>query len=149
MMQPAWLSDSESTTLPIKQVTNSGSSKTTFSAVPLSDTGATLGGAGIAAASQKTQNQKIIHYALKAITMGLCILMSATAIIGLGSITGVDKSGKIFVATYMFFFSALLFMFELSSLLPPSKPTETLDHMFRRNFGFLYSSMGKSFFIIL
>ena len=99
--------------------------------------------------SQKTQNQKIIHYALKAVTMGLCVLMSATAIIGLGSITGVDKSGKIFVATYMFFFSSLLFMFELSSLLPPSKPTETLDHMFRRNFGFLYSSMGKSFFIIL
>jgi hypothetical protein len=62
-----------------------------------------------------------------------------------GVITGVDQSGKIFVGVYMFFFSGLLFLFEASEV----KKTEFLDHMFRRNFGFLYNVMGKSLFIIL
>ena len=45
----------------------------------------------------------------------------------------------------MFFFAALLFVFEGVQI----KNIETVDHIFRRNFGFLYNVMGKSFFIIL
>ena len=45
----------------------------------------------------------------------------------------------------MFFFAALLFVFEGVQI----KNIEALDHVFRRNFGFLYNVMGKSFFIIL
>ena len=62
-----------------------------------------------------------------------------------GSVTGVNATGKIFVAVYMFFFAALLFVFEGVQI----KNIEALDHVFRRNFGFLYNVMGKSFFIIL
>lgn len=60
-------------------------------------------------------------------------------------ISGVDSTGKIFVSVYMFFFATLLFAFELNQI----KPVEVIDHMFKRNFGFLYSYMGKAFFIIL
>jgi hypothetical protein len=61
------------------------------------------------------------------------------------SINGVETSGKIFVATYMLFFSTLLFMFEMMDI----RPIEWFDHMLRRNFGFLYGTLGKSLFIIL
>lgn len=60
------------------------------------------------------------------------------------NINGVDASGKIFVATYMFFFATLLFTFELIEV----RTIAWIDNLYRRNFGFLYSPMGKSFFII-
>ncbi len=50
-----------------------------------------------------------------------------------------------FIAAYMLFFSTLLFVFEAVEI----RPVEWLDHLLRRNFGFLYGAMGKSFFIIL
>jgi hypothetical protein len=60
-------------------------------------------------------------------------------------INGVDSVGKVFIAIYMLFFSTLLLMFELVEI----KPIETVDYLLRRNFGFLYGAMGKSFYIIL
>ena len=60
-------------------------------------------------------------------------------------INGVEATEKIFVATYMIFFSSLLFVFELMEI----RPMESIDHMMRRNFGFLYGTMGKSLYIIL
>lgn len=125
----------------------------------------------------KTNFSVMIQWGLRIITMSLCLLMALTALIGLsklqfldtwimisrvaiiyrdphlvywhtftaGSINGVDKSGKIFVAVYMFFFSTVLFVFEGVQI----KNVEYLDHVFRRNFGFLYSVTGKAFYIIL
>mmetsp|Transcript_10904 Transcript_10904/g.17757 ORF Transcript_10904/g.17757 Transcript_10904/m.17757 type:complete len:185 (-) Transcript_10904:873-1427(-) len=87
---------------------------------------------------------KVVYWMLKFVTMFLCVLIAATAVIGIESINGVETSGKIFVATYMLFFSSLLFMFELMDI----RPIEWVDHMLRRNFGFLYGTMGKSLFII-
>jgi hypothetical protein len=60
-------------------------------------------------------------------------------------IDGVDQSGKVFVAVYMFFFATLLFTFEFNQI----HPIESVDFMFRRNFGFLYNALGHSFYIIL
>jgi hypothetical protein len=88
------------------------------------------------------QKSPCYFYTLKAITMLLCILMSATAVIGLMDLS---SAGRIFVGVYMLFFSVLLFMFELVQI----QPWEWVDHMFQRNFGFLYSAKGKAFFIIL
>lgn len=84
-------------------------------------------------------------YTLKAVTMLLCILMSATAVLGLSMLNGIEEAGKIFVGVYMLFFSILLFIFELVQV----HPWEAADHMFQRNFGFLYSAKGKAFYIIL
>eukprot|EP00428_Durinskia_dybowskii_P061360 CAMPEP_0170369832 /NCGR_PEP_ID=MMETSP0117_2-20130122/8193_1 /TAXON_ID=400756 /ORGANISM="Durinskia baltica, Strain CSIRO CS-38" /LENGTH=175 /DNA_ID=CAMNT_0010624577 /DNA_START=71 /DNA_END=598 /DNA_ORIENTATION=+ len=90
------------------------------------------------------KKSRVIYWILKIITMCLCVLIIITAIIGIQCINGVESSGKIFVATYMFFFSLLLFLFELSEI----RPIEWLDHLLRRNFGFLYGTMGKSLYII-
>jgi hypothetical protein len=57
----------------------------------------------------------------------------------------VDAVEKIFVVIYMLFFSTLLLAFEAVEIYK----VEWLDHMFRRNFGFLYKALGKAFFIIL
>ena len=63
----------------------------------------------------------------------------------LGMISSVGSSERVFVACYMLFFSALLFFFELNQM----RPIESIDHMYRRNFGFLYGALTKSLFIIL
>ncbi len=60
-------------------------------------------------------------------------------------INEVDKSGKIFVAVYMFFFASMLFFFELNQI----RHVEYVDLLFKRNLGFLYSSTGHAFFLIL
>lgn len=115
------------------------------------------------------QKSKVVYWMLKFVTMALCVLIAATAVIGIGmvvliakltmtvllmifysflvveSINGVETSGKLFIASYMLFFSTLLFMFELVEI----RPMEWVDHMLRRNFGFLYGTMGKSLYIIL
>eukprot|EP01031_Cornospumella_fuschlensis_P036725 gene36725-44548_t len=96
---------------------------------------------GAAAPSNSPDGQKqllTVHYALKGVTMLLCILMAATAIIG------VDAVSKIFVIVYMLFFSVLLLVFEAIEL----RRIDWIDHLFRRNFGFMYKAMGKAFFII-
>jgi len=114
------------------------------------------------------RKSKVVYWILKLTTMFLCALIVATAVIGIGKyastifflgnmpllcsfslhteyIDGVEASGKIFVAVYMIFFSSLLFTFELMEI----KPTEWVDHLLRRNFGFLYGTMGKSLYIVL
>eukprot|EP00981_Chlorochromonas_danica_P014905 scaffold9386_cov154-Ochromonas_danica.AAC.12 len=87
----------------------------------------------------------LVYYCLKIITILLCILMIVTAVVGLEYLNGVDAVEKIFVISYMLFFSTLLLAFETIEL----RHIEWLDHLFRRNFGFLYGPMGKAFFIIL
>ncbi len=116
-----------------------------------------------ASAATDSKQSKLLFWIMKAVTMILCVLMFVTAIIGFGkfygslffsfaiiflltgSINDVDSVGKIFIAVYMLFFSMLLFVFEAVEI----KPMQYVDHMLRRNFGFLYNAMGKAFFIIL
>jgi hypothetical protein len=45
----------------------------------------------------------------------------------------------------MFFFSGLLFTFELMEI----KRVEAIDFFYRRNFGFLYNILGRALFVIL
>lgn len=97
---------------------------------------------------EQEQKAKMLYWGLKIGTMSLSVLMATTACIGLGSISGVDKSGKFFVGSYMFFFALLLFTFEGISLIPETPFKQQIDHLFKRNFGFMYNCMGKSFFII-
>ena len=72
-------------------------------------------------------------------------MMAATAVLGVMSISGISSLGKIFTATFMLFFSLLLFSFEAMTIWP----YEFLDHMYKRNFGFLYTTKGKAFYEIL
>ena len=97
---------------------------------------------------EQEKKAKMLYWGLKFGSMALSVLMAATACIGLGSISGVDKSGKFFVGSYMFFFSILLFIFEAISLVPESPMRQHIDYIFKRNFGFMYNCIGKSLFII-
>ena len=116
------------------------------------DTGdLTVSSASSSIIEQKQQSNSIfsrktvfVQYALRIATMMICILMAATALIGLSCIHGVESTGRIFVAIYMFLFAGLLFVFEGVQM----RNIEYLDHIYRRNFGFMYNSLAKSFFII-
>lgn len=94
--------------------------------------------------SKGDRKTTIIYWTLKVVTMLLCLLMALTAIIGIEYVNDVQTSEKLFVATYMLFFSTLLFVFELVEV----RPIEWIDHLLRRNFGFLYGVVGKSLYII-
>lgn len=121
--QPAWMKEESSEPLNAGNVVSSS------------------GEAGTGDSKKNT----LFFWFLRIVTMGLCALMCATAVLGLLSMDGVDAVGKAFVGVYMLFFSVLLFLFELIQI----RPCEALDHMFKRNFGFLYSTKGKAFYIIL
>ena len=99
------------------------------------------GGVGLDA--QEKSKAKMVWYGLKVITMALCVMIFASAVIRLETIR-LSSGGQVFVAVYMIFFSTLLFVFEAMQ----SQPIVWLDHMLRRNFGFLYSAIGKSAFIV-
>lgn len=71
--------------------------------------------------------------------------MFCTAILGIESIDGVENSGKIFVACYMLFFSFLLFVFEINEI----KNFPAIDGFYQRNFGFMYTVIGKALYLIL
>jgi hypothetical protein len=70
--------------------------------------------------------------------------MFVTACIGIGYIDGVESAGKLFVGVYMLFFSSLLFVFECIQIYPK----EWIDYIFRRNFGFIYGTFGRSLYLI-
>ena len=71
--------------------------------------------------------------------------MISTACIGISMITGINGAAKFVIAMFMLLFSGLLFAFEASQIYH----VESLDNMFKRNFGFMYSAKGKAFYIVL
>ncbi len=104
------------------------------------------GGGGHSIAEREEDNMrtaKTVWYVLKFLTLTFCVLIFATAIIRLETIT-LAESPQVFVCSYMIFFSTLLFTFEAMQ----SQPIMWLDHMLRRNFGFLYNPIGKALFDI-
>ena len=89
--------------------------------------------------------KEMVYWGMKGLTVTLCALMSATAVLGIMSVDGIDDTGRIMVAIYMILFSVLLAVFEIIQI----RAWDTVDRIYRRNFGFLYGTKGKSFFIIL
>jgi len=133
---PAWLSDIEES----GPLTGPGGSKQVL---------LTPGGLGSSDGTTASSipgfcTPVLIQHTLRAMTMALCVLMFSTACVGAQTIDGVNKAGRIFIVVYMLFFSGLLFLFEVIQI----RKVEWLDHMFQRNFGFLYSVVGKAFFVI-
>lgn len=89
--------------------------------------------------------KEIVFWSLKILTILLCALMSITAAVGFTYVNGINETGQVMVAFYMIVFSVILAVFEIIQI----RPIEYLDTIYRRNFGFLYGTKGKSFFIIL
>jgi hypothetical protein len=92
-----------------------------------------------------TKYKEIVFWALKVITLLLCTLMTITASVGFTYVNGINETGQVLVAFYLIVFALILAIFEIIEI----RPIESLDAIYRRNFGFLYGTKGKSFFIIL
>lgn len=91
------------------------------------------------------QSVSILLLIILIIIIGGCALMLATAATGLTYMNSITDVAKIFIALFIFLFSGGLFLFEASQI----RRCESVDHMFKRNFGFLYSAKGKAFYIVL
>jgi hypothetical protein len=78
--------------------------------------------------------KKFIVSGLKLATLGLSGLMLMTALFGLSKVDGFGDLNKMFVGIYMVCFSVMLLLFEIIKI----QPMVAIDHMYQRNFGFLY-----------
>lgn len=96
-------------------------------------------------AAKVMQYKPWIVWGLKVATLGLSSLMLFTALYGLSQVDGFADLNKMFVGVYMICFAVMLLLFEIIQL----QPMVWLDHMYQRNFGFMYGVKGKGFFIIL
>lgn len=76
---------------------------------------------------------------------GLAIMIAANGVLAVGHKDNSDNAGVIFVGLYMLLFAAILFSYEALQLCP----FETLDLIYKKNFGFLYGVIGKSMFLLL
>jgi len=106
--------------------------------------GSVEGGVNKRLTAEEEKKARMVFFGIKGITLVLCAAMFITAIVHTEEVSGVTGSGQLFVATYMIFFSILLASFEVAQM----QKIVWLDHLLRRNFGFLYSAMGKALFVI-
>jgi hypothetical protein len=79
--------------------------------------------------------------------LGIPVFLAYTASQGYMSIKNYDDKSTpiVFQATYLIFFAALLFIFEVVQIFP----IEIIDNAFKRNVGFLYGPFGRCFYTIL
>lgn len=79
------------------------------------------------------------------LNLGFMLFLAATGALGIGASNNVDDTGVVFVGIYMILFAAIVFIYEVSQVMP----CEALDNIVKRNFGFLYGTIGKGLFIML
>ena len=100
----------------------------------------------------KTTAQMVLAF----INIGMCVFMSATGVLGImGAVAqneGEDATDAanevamtdVFVGTYMILFSLILFCYEIAYV----SKVEAFNKVMKRNVGFLYGMLGKSFFTV-
>ena len=76
--------------------------------------------------------------------VGLAFMVAATGALAVGSANSANDAGSIFVGIYMVGFAAILFVYEVLQLLG----VDSLDTMYKKNFGFLYGPIGKSCYLL-
>lgn len=106
------------------------------------DRGASNTGGG--ASSGEPANKGIVKGICAFVNMGLMVFMAATAALAIYESNNIDDTGVVFVGIYMMIFAFVEFTYEVSQLLP----FEALENLFKRNFGFLFGTVGKSIFTI-
>ncbi|RYG62484.1 hypothetical protein EON64_17785 [archaeon] len=78
------------------------------------------------------------------VNMGAMVFMAATGAIGIANTDSINDTGVIFVGIYMLLFASVQFVFEISQLCPSS----SLNTVMKKNFGFLYGTIGKGLFML-
>lgn len=77
--------------------------------------------------------------------IGMMVFLAAVGALGIGSANSINDTGVIFVGLYLIIFAGLVVFYELAQVLH----WERLDEFMKRNFGFLYGTYGKGFFILM
>eukprot|EP01031_Cornospumella_fuschlensis_P043512 gene43512-53200_t len=78
------------------------------------------------------------------VNMGAMVFMAATGAIGIANTDSINDTGVIFVGIYMLLFASVQFIFEVAQLCPNS----SLNTLMKKNFGFLYGTIGKGLFML-
>ena len=91
----------------------------------------------------------IVRRVLKAFTVllnvGLPVTLALVGAYGIKESTNIDDAQVVFMGIYLILFAAILFIFEFLQLLP----LESLDLMYKKNFGYLYGVNGKGMYTLL
>ena len=96
----------------------------------------------VAGGMQSNNQSKCTYLVYKTTTVSLAVLMIIAAVEALIALDHVNEVTLIFVATYQIFFGLLILSFEMVEI------NSNLDYMLQRNFGFLYTRLGRPLFII-
>lgn len=79
------------------------------------------------------------------LNLGLMLFLAAVGALGVGASNSTDDTGVIFVGIYLIIFAGIVFIYEAVQVCH----IEMLDNLWKRNFGFLYGTIGKGIFILL
>jgi hypothetical protein len=101
-------------------------------------------GAGNASDANSPPFKKIVKMICLIMNIGLMVFMAATGALGIGAANNVNDTGVVFVGIYLIVFAGILTFFEISQLCPGGR----LDEFVKRNFGFLYGTIGKGLFLV-
>ncbi len=135
MSDPAWL--------------NAGSSSgSPTPASPVSSPSASAAPRSVASGDQggMAEGKRLAMMACTVLNLGLAFMVAANGVLAMGhKDSASDVVGIFFVGFYMLIFAVLLGAFEILQICP----LQALDNPFKRNFGFLYGSVGKSLYLVL
>eukprot|EP01041_Mallomonas_annulata_P007175 gene7175-14618_t len=84
-----------------------------------------------------------VKVSLLILNVGVAVMMSATGALGVENASSVSDTGNVFVGIYMCLFAAILATFEIVQI----RPCGAIDEFYKKNFGFLYGTIGKGLYI--
>ena len=93
---------------------------------------------------QDSSQKKMFRTASLIINMGLSFMVAANGAIAIGKSNDASDAGTVFVGLYMILFAAILFLYEAIQM----HPIDSVDLVFKKNFGFLYGHIGKACYLL-
>lgn len=72
-------------------------------------------------------------------------MMSANGAIAMASANSANDTGLVFLGLYLMLFALILFLYELMNVVH----IEYLDQVMKKNFGFLYGTIGRCTYLML
>lgn len=91
------------------------------------------------------KNMAMARSALLFFNAGFSVMVAADGAVGIKNSDNGSDSGIVFIGLYLILFAAILFTYEIIQIYP----CDQLDNIYKRNFGFLYGTIGKCAFILL
>jgi len=86
----------------------------------------------------------LVRIVMTIINLGLAIMVAATGALGVNDSTSSSDTGVVFVGIYLVAFAGVLFAYEMVQIYP----IQMFDMPMKRNFGFMYGTMGKGIYML-